>query len=120
MPEIVLLTERIEPEALARLVRDGFGDMVKFVADVERGVVAAGGDLHADAEELLLGRGSIQKDLWGANYYPGRPREECVEFTSLINIRPSRGNPGMEITDSSIRSRVRELAYRLIGEGGAL
>ncbi|HEU4333878.1 MAG TPA: DUF5674 family protein [Candidatus Eisenbacteria bacterium] len=120
MPEIVLLTEPIDPETLARLVRDGFGDMVKFVADLERGVVAAGGDLHADAEELLLGQGSTQKDLWGANYYPGRPREECVEFTSLINIRPSQGNPSMEITDSSTRARVRELAYKLIGEGGAL
>lgn len=120
MPEIVLLTERVEHETLVRLVRDGFGDMLKFVADVERGVVAAGGDLHADAEEFLLGQGSFQKNLWGANYYPARPREECVEFTSLINIRPSQGNPGMEIADPSVRSRVRDLAFRLIGDGGAL
>ena len=35
-------------------------------------VAAVGGELHADAEALLLEQGSQQKDLWGANYYPGR------------------------------------------------
>jgi len=29
-----------------------FTDMVKFVADIERGVVAPGGELHADAEAV--------------------------------------------------------------------
>jgi hypothetical protein len=85
--------------------------------DVERGVIAIGGELHADAEQLLLDAGSRQADLWGANYYPGRGRDGCIEFTSLINIRPSQGNPGMEVQDPALRERIRALTGALVGDG---
>jgi hypothetical protein len=94
-----------------------FGDMVKYVVDVERGTIAVGGELHADAEEALLAAGSRQADLWGANYYPGRGREGGIEFTSLINISPARGNPGMEVADPAIRERIRAVTFALLGEG---
>lgn len=57
-PDIVLLNDRIAPEALRHLVARFFEDMVKYVVDVERGVAAVGGELHADAEALLLEDGS--------------------------------------------------------------
>ena len=117
--EILVLGRRIERVELARLARL-FGDMVKYVVDVERGVIAIGGELHADAEQALLDRGSRPADLWGANYYPGQGREGCVEFTSLINIRPARGNPGMEIGDPAIRERIRAITFALVGAGEAL
>lgn len=117
---IVVLERRIEPAELARLVAMYFGDMVKFVADVERGVIAIGGELHADAEQLLLESGSHQTDLWGANYYPGLGRDDCIEYTALINIRPAQGNRSMEIQEPALRERVRALTFDLIGEGEAL
>jgi hypothetical protein len=120
LPPIVLTDRPLAPGELARLVREGFGDMVKVVADVRRGFVAVGGQLHPDGESLLLQDGSLQDDLWGANYYPGRGRVECVEFTALINIRPARGNAGMEIQDPSVRDRVRSLAHALLGAGEPL
>jgi hypothetical protein len=118
-PRTVILTSRIAGPELRRLASEGFGEMVKFVADVERGVIALGGELHADQEQVLLEAGSRNEDLWGGNYYPGRGREHCVEFTSFINIRPARGNHGMEIADSGVRERVRALVFQLIDEGGA-
>ena len=78
---------------------------MKYVVDVHRGVVAVGGEMHADGEQALLEDGSRQPDLWGANYYPGRGREECIEYTSLINIRPAQGNRSMEIQDPAVRQR---------------
>lgn len=119
-PEIAVLEERIDAARLAGLVAAWFEDMVKYVVDVERGVAAVGGEMHSDAEQLLLERGSRQADLWGANYYPGRGREECIEFTSLINIRPSQGNRSMVVEDPATRERVRELTYSLIGTGEPL
>ena len=119
-PETVLVEQRIEPATLRRLVELHFEDMVKYVVDLERGVAAVGGELHADQEALLLEHGSQQKDLWGANYYPGRGSEGCIEYTSLINIRPAQGNRSMTIEDPSICDRVRELTYLLIGEGEPL
>jgi len=119
-PGVVLIERRIEPATLRRLVERHFEDMVKYVVDVERGIAAVGGELHADEEALLLAHGSRQEDLWGANYYPGRGRADCIEFTSLINIRPAQGNRGMTIEDPSIRARIRELTHLLIGEGEPL
>jgi len=93
---------------------------VKYVVDIERKVAAVGGELHADAEEVLLADGSRQSDLWGANYYPGRGADECIEYTSLINIRPSQGNRSMVVEDPEIRESIRELTFLLIGKGESL
>jgi len=71
-PDVVLVESRLGPAELRRLVTAHFEDMVKYVVDVERGVAAVGGELHADEEALLLEQGSRQRDLWGANYYPGK------------------------------------------------
>jgi len=120
VPDIVLLSEHIDTTTLRALVDRFFEDMVKYVVDVERGVAAVGGELHADAEELLLDDGSRQEDLWGANHYPGREPDGCIEYTSLINIRPSQGNLSMEIGDPEIRERVKALTFELVGEGEPL
>jgi len=117
---IVIVEHRLEPIELARLVQLHFEDMVKYVVDIERRIAAVGGELHADAEQLLLESGSRQSDLWGANYYPGRGPDECIEYTSLINIRPAQANRGMLIMDPLIRDRVREITFALIGEGEPL
>ena len=117
---ILLLEERIEPAELARLVALFFEDMVKLVVDVRRGIAAVGGALHADAEAVLLEAGSEQQDLWGANYYPGRGEEGCIEYTSLINIRPAQGNRSMEVEEAAVRDRIRELTYSLVGRGEPL
>jgi hypothetical protein len=121
VPDIVVLSgEPIATEVLRTLVDRFFEDMVKYVVDVERGTVAVGGELHADAEALLLETGSRQQDLWGANYYPGLGPERCIEFTSLINIRPSQGNRSMEVEDEGVRERVREVTFRFLGRGEAM
>jgi len=117
--DIVVVTARMERTVLARLLLL-FGDMIKYVVDVERAVIAVGGELHADAEQVLLERGSRLENLWGANYYPSRGKDGCIEFTSLINIRPARGNPSMEVRDEAVRERIRVLTFALIGEGEAL
>ena len=119
-PDIVVVETRIEPSVLRRLVESYFEDMAKYVVDLERGVAAVGGELHADEEALLLEHGSRQEDLWGANYYPGRGPEGCIEYTSLINIRPAQGNRSMVVEDDAVRERVREITFALIGQGEPL
>jgi hypothetical protein len=119
-PGIILVASRMERRELARLVSRYFGDMVKYVVDVRRRVAAVGGELHADGERLLLDQGSSQVDLWGANYYPGLGTERCIEYTALINIRPSQGNRSMEIQDASTRELVREITFEFIGAGESL
>ncbi len=88
---------------------ESYGDMVKAVVDVEQKLIALGGEMHADAEALLLERGSKQTDLWGFNIYPDKLPAERLEFSSLINIRPSAGNRGMEIENEEIRKKFKQL-----------
>jgi len=119
-PDVVLVEHRLAAAELRRLVATHFEDMVKYVVDVQRGVAAVGGELHADEEAVLLEQGSRQDDLWGANYYPGKGEAGCIEYTSLINIRPARGNRSMVIEDEGVRARVREITFDLIGRGEPL
>ena len=119
-PQPLIVVNRIDAAALEDRVAYFFETMVKFVVDIERERIALGADLHADLEALLLEDGSRSEDLWGANYHPGQGAEACLEFTSLINIRPSLGNPGMEVADTQLRERIREITFRLIGAGESL
>jgi hypothetical protein len=85
---------------------------VKLPVDLERGILAGGGALHADCEAVLLEDGSGQENVWGADWIPGAQQ---VTFESLINIRPRQNNPSLEILDSGIRKRVAEIIKPLLG-----
>ena len=118
--QIHIAEQPVKPQLLAQLVAAWFDDMVKLVVDVRQQTVAVGGELHADAKQLLLERGSQQTDLWGANYYPGRGPEVCIEYTALINIMPAQNNPSMEIQDAGIRETIQSIVSLLIGQGEEL
>jgi len=119
-PGIVIASRPVDASTLKRLTAHWFGDMVKLVVDVDRRVVALGGELHADAEALLLEDGSRQTDLWGANYFPGAGPEQCLELTALINIRPGQGNRGMVVQDEAVAARMRAIVWELVGRGEPL
>jgi len=87
------------------------GTYIKLAVDIQRGVLAGGGTLHADCEAILLEDGSRQEDVWGADW---NPSAQQVTFESLINIRPRQNNPSLEILDSVIRERVAEVVQRLL------
>lgn len=91
------------------LAVEQFGDFVKVVVDIERQVIAVGGELYADQEELLLEHGSRQENLWGVNLYPREERDAWIEFDSMINIRPSQGNRSRGVEDIEIQERIRKL-----------
>lgn len=91
-----------------------FGNLIKAVVDVERGVMAVDGELHADEEALLLENGSRQDNLWGINIYPDLQGSERVEFDSIINLRPSRGNLSRNVEDGEVRMRILRIVEELI------
>jgi len=87
---------------------DGY---IKLAVDVERGILAGGGAMHADCESALLADGSVQENVWGADWYPS---SQQVAYESLINIRPRQGNRSLEVNDPAIRSRIAEIARGLL------
>lgn len=105
------------PTSRARLssIAEGqFGDMVKAVVDVQRHVLAIGGELHADEEAALLEDGSAQQHLWGINLYPAERGDAWIEFDSLINVRPSQGNRSRQVEHEAIRTAIRQIVASLV------
>ncbi len=99
---------------LGEIAKERFGDLVKAVVDIEQGLMAVGGELHADEEALLLEQGSAQNNLWGINLYPAIADENWIEFDSMINVRPSRNNRSRGVDDTAIRERIINIVKQLI------
>ena len=104
----------IKKNELIAIAKNQFGDLVKAVVDVEKEIMAIGGELHADEEALLLEQGSQQKNLWGINFYPEKSGNEWVEFNSMINLRPSQGNKSRGVESIELQKKIREIVSKLI------
>lgn len=110
---IPIIAEPISISEIKALAEMTYGDMLKGVVDIVRDRCALGGEWHIDANNVLLADGSRQEDLWGFNIYPDRHGDEALEYVSLINVRPAHGNAAMEISDTNLRSTMRNIIERL-------
>ena len=111
---ITVIHQPITRSTLTEIAKNQFGDMVKAVVDLERGIMAIGGELHSDEEAVLLDQGSAQRNLWGINLYPERPASEWIEFDSMINVRPSQGNRSRSVEHADIRQAIAHIVTRLV------
>ena len=60
--QIKIVYSKILQSELKDLCSSWFEDMVKIVVIIKRDIIAVGGTLHADTEELLMEHGSRQHD----------------------------------------------------------
>ncbi|MBD2120530.1 hypothetical protein H6F68_06370 [Trichocoleus sp. FACHB-262] len=60
---------------------------IKTVVDINRQILAGGGEMHSDCEAVLLGSGSQQDDLWGASW---NPVSREIFYESMVNLRPGQ------------------------------
>lgn len=107
----IRILRRTATETEIRDMLETLQTYIKLAVDVEREVLAGGGEYHADCEEVLLEDGSLQENIWGADWYPD---SRTVGFVALINIRPRQGNRGMEIEDPTLRRRIEAIVRRLV------
>ena len=112
--KIKIFNSKVSQEDLFDLAKEGYVDMVKGVIDLRQRILALGGELHADAEEMLLEQGSRQEDLWGFNIYIDKPQDSRLEYTSMINIRPRQGNRDREVQDSKIRQQMKDIIDQMV------
>ena len=85
---------------------------IKLAVDIDRGILAGGGAMHADCEAVLLDDGSQQEFIWGADWDPA---SQLVTFESLINIRPRQNNPSMELLEPALREKVAAVVAKRLG-----
>jgi len=112
--EITLVDRPVSREQIKAAAWPYYEEVVKVVVDVEKEVMAIGGEMHADEEKFLLEHGSKQEDLWGINIFTEIDGPEMIEFDSLINIRPRAGNRSRGVEDPAIRERIVQLVNSLV------
>ena len=113
---MIILERPISRAELKEYAANTFGDMIKCVADVDKGLLAIDADLHADLERLLLENGSQQTSLWGFNLYPDEVGDDFIEYDSLINIRSWKGNPSRAVLDQDVREKIASIVNKYIME----
>ena len=107
---IYIIRERATKEQLQEMM-EVLQTYVKL-ADIDRGILAGGGAMHADCEAVLLEDGSQQEFIWGADW---NPESQEVTFESLINIRPRQNNRSLELQDPDLRAKVEQVTRTLLG-----
>ena len=112
--KIEIIRGPISKEKLKESAKEMFGDFVKAVVDIEKSIMAIGGELHADEERVLLEDGSRQKDVWGINLWIEKDADDWIEFNSMINVRPSQGNRTRGIDDNDIKIKIRAIVKQLV------
>ena len=112
--DIEIINKPIDKKYLTEVAEKRFGDMVKVVVDIEQDIMAIGGELHADEEQVLLEQGSKQENLWGINLYPEKTGNDFIEFDSMINIRPRQNNRSRGVLDKDIQKKIIKIVEKLI------
>ena len=113
---MIILNNPISRAELKEYAANTFGDMIKCVADVDKGLLAIDADLHSDLERLFLENGSQQSSLWGFNLYPDETGEDYIEYDSLINIRSWQGNPSRDVLDKDVKEKIVGIVNQYISE----
>lgn len=109
----------IKDRATKRQIDEMLSDLesyIKVAVDIRQGILAGGGVMHADCEKVLIGAGSKQANIWGADWYP---KEKRVAFGSLINIarqnkRGVRLKDPMQVQDPPVRQKMEQVIRKLL------
>jgi hypothetical protein len=112
--EITLVDKPITREQVKAAAWPYYEEVVKAVVDIEKGIIAIGGEMHADEERFLLELGSKQEQLWGINIFTALDGPDMIEFDSIINVKPRTGNRSRGVEDAVIRERIIELVSSLV------
>lgn len=92
--------------------RKDYENYLKITIDIEKEILALGGEFHADAEKILLEQGSQQKDIWGGGL---NLETKNFETNAIVNFRAGK-NDSAEILDPAIRKKFLTIAQRFLKE----
>ena len=107
---LLIIKKKATPDEIKKM-SDDFDGYIKLVVDVEKEILAGGGERHFDGEQGLLKKGSNQKDLWGGGL-DLETRE--IDYNSIINLRPNQNNPSRDILSVEIRKKFDSIVKRYL------
>ena len=107
----IILLEHLASDDDVKEAKKEYKSYIKITADIEKEIIAIGGEYHADAEEKLLKLGANQENIWGGglNLETGE-----IETNAIINIRTKKNNPSAEILDLEVREKFINMAKKYL------
>ena len=109
---LLLIKEKATKKQIEEMAKDLDG-FIKVVVDIERNILAGGGEMHTDGEQLLLKDGSNQEDIWGGAL-DSETKE--IDYNSMINLRPNQDNPSRDVMSKEIREKFDRIVKDLLPE----
>lgn len=110
MPIVILRDKKATPAELDKMSYE-LGNYIKVVVDIEKGILAGGGGMHFDEEQLLLEYGCKQVNLWGGGI-DFITKE--VDYNSMINVRPGQNNLSRDILSEEKRAKFKKIIEDLL------
>jgi hypothetical protein len=111
------IVDKISVKELQEMAGKMFGELVKADVDITQRRVIIDMQMHYDGEQELLETGSKQRDLWGINLHPeDYGTDDFIEYDSMINIRPSQGNPSRDVLDLDVREKIKQIIAEVVYE----
>src|SRR4051812_542098 len=103
---IKIVKEKISKQELEELAQEFYIDMVKGVVDIEKGIIALGGEWHMDANQVLIANASHEQNRWRFNIYMyGR-----TEHISITKITPSQNKRTLAGEDAVRREKINVIS----------
>lgn len=107
---IIVITKKATSDEIKKMAED-FDGYIKLVVDIERRILAGGGERHFEAEQKLLAQGCKQEHLWGGGI-DWETKE--IDYNSIINLRPRQNNPSRDILSVEIRKQFDKIVKDLL------
>jgi len=107
---VIVLDKKITHEQFKQAC-EAYSDYIKTVIDIEKNVLAIGGEYHIDCEEVLIKSGSRLENLFGGGY---RVSTKEVEYMAMSKYKPALGKNTYEITDPKVRQRLENLTKEFL------
>lgn len=109
-----VVSNQITIKELEEMAKMLFGNFVKAVVDIEKGIMVVDAELHMDLAEKLITEGSKQENLWGINIYPGIEGEDWIEFDSMVNLKPRLNNLTRGVESLEMREKIIKVVNKLV------
>ncbi len=107
---LLIIKRKATKEEIKKMAKD-FDGYIKLVVDVEKGILAGGGERHYEGEQRLLAEGSAQSGLWGGGMDLATGE---IDYNSIINLRPHQNNPSRDILSTVIRKKFAKIVNKLL------
>ena len=106
---VVIIKDKLTSEDVKK-AREEYEFYIKITADIEKEIIALGGEYHADAEKVLIEKyNCLSRNIWGGGY---NITTKKIETNAILNLRPGI-NDSMEIIDPEARKKYIELIHKI-------